>query len=86
MLSGYKTYIIAALMLVLAALHLVGIDVPGVPPIDIGTAIMTAIGLVSARVGAKSDAAKAAFVASPSIPSVAIAKAQIKHTSSDAGV
>lgn len=86
MLSGYKTYIIAALMLVLAGLNVVGIDVPGVPPIDLGTAILTALGLFTARQGARSDAAKAAFIASPAIISVDAAKAQLNNTTSSSGV
>lgn len=86
MLAGYKTYIIAGLMLILAGLHVIGIDVPGVPPIDLGAAILTALGLITGRMGSRTDAAKAAFIASPSIVSVDAAKAQLNNTSSTAGV
>lgn len=52
-LTGYKTYIVAAIMLLLIVLHQFGINVPGVDPmtLDIGAAI----GLLFSRSGAKSD-------------------------------
>jgi hypothetical protein len=57
-LSGYKTYIIAVIMILLIALHYLGINIPGVDPnaLDLGAAI----GLITARGGASVDAAKAA--------------------------
>ena len=57
-LSGYRTYIIAALCLVMLVLHMVGIDVPGVnyQSYDIGTLIA----VFFARQGAANDANKAA--------------------------
>lgn len=56
--AGYKTYITAALMLVVGLAKMAGIDVPGFS-VDPGTMITAAMGLVFARLGAKSDAAKA---------------------------
>lgn len=57
-LSGYKTYIIAGLCLVMLVLHMLGIDVPGVSyqSYDIGTLIA----VFFARQGAAADANKAA--------------------------
>lgn len=84
MLSGYKTYIVAGIGLLLACLHLAGIDVPGVSAsaYDIGGAIAALLAVITGRVGARSDAAKAAFIASPTVTSVDAAKSAINATSS----
>lgn len=50
-LSGYKTYITAALMVALAGAALVGIYVPGFEGADPGTLLVSAFGLIFARVG-----------------------------------
>lgn len=78
-LSGQKTYIMAAAMLVLAGLSFFNIDVPGVGHVDPVAEITAAIGLIFARGGSKTDAAKAVVVANTGAPAttVATAKAQI---------
>ena len=55
-LAGYRTYILAALI-ILCALgeNFLGVDVPGYE-LSLGDAIMVALGLFTARVGAKNDA------------------------------
>lgn len=55
-LQGYKTYIVAVALIILSALHLLGIDIPGVDPdaLNLGAAI----GLIFARKGAKTDVKK----------------------------
>lgn len=59
MLSGYKTYIVAAVMLLIAALKFMGIEVPGVSDnSDPGALIAMAFGLVFARNGAKAEVKK----------------------------
>lgn len=60
-LTGYKTFIIGGVLIVLGALELLGWQVPGVPldPSQGIPTIMTGIGLITGRVGAKTEAAKA---------------------------
>lgn len=59
MLQGYKTYIVAAVCVALAALKFLGIEVPGVTEnTDPGTLITMALGLVFARTGAKTEVKK----------------------------
>ncbi len=55
-LAGYRTYILAALI-ILCALgeNFLGVDVPGYE-LSLGDAIMVALGLFTARIGAKNDA------------------------------
>lgn len=48
MLTGYKTYITAGLMVALGAASIFGINIPGFTA-DPGTLIMSALGLVFAR-------------------------------------
>lgn len=58
-LAGYKTYILAALIIVSAAAeNFLGVDIPGFD-MSIGDAVMVAFGLFTARIGAKNDVAKA---------------------------
>jgi hypothetical protein len=59
-LTGYKTFIIGGLLIVIGAIELLGWQVPGVP-LDPGQGIptiMAGIGLITGRVGAKTEAAK----------------------------
>ena len=59
-LSGFKTYILAALILVSAAAEtfVPGLDIPGFS-MSIGEAIMVSLALVTGRSGAKTDVKKA---------------------------
>lgn len=57
-LEGYKTYIVSAVLLVIALLKVFGIVIPGFETIDIGQQIAIAIGLFTARLGSKQDVAK----------------------------
>lgn len=57
-LAGYKTYLVAAVLLAIGALGVVGIPIPGFEG-DPGYAFATAIGLITGRAGAKSDVNKA---------------------------
>lgn len=57
-LAGYKTYITAALMILIALAKIGGMDVPGFS-VDPGTMFASALGLIFARSGAANDAAKA---------------------------
>lgn len=57
MLSGYKTYITAAVMVIIAGAKMfLGVDVPGFTG-DPGTLITAALGLIFARIGASNAAA-----------------------------
>ena len=59
MLTGYKTYIVAVVLLALAALKFIGIEVPGVSETsDPGALITMALGLIFSRIGAKTEAKK----------------------------
>lgn len=58
MLDGYKTYIVAGVLLVVGGLQVVGIPIPGFGE-DAGYAFTTAIGLITGRLGARNDAKKA---------------------------
>lgn len=53
-LAGIKTYIIAALLLLLGGMSALGMPVPGFD-MEPGAAITTALGLIFARGGAKND-------------------------------
>ena len=59
-LSGYKTYILAALILISSAAETLipGLDIPGYS-MGLGEAIMVALALVTGRGGAKADVNKA---------------------------
>lgn len=58
-LSGYKTYILAALILLVAAAEtFLGTDVPGFD-LSLGDAFMVSLALITGRTGAKADVAKA---------------------------
>jgi len=51
-LNGFKTYIVAAMLLALGVLGMIGIDIPGVPvPDDWITLVLGALGLGSLRAG-----------------------------------
>lgn len=56
-LLGMKTYIVAALLILLAAVEFIGIDVPGFDLAPQET-IAIAVGLIFARTGAKTEAAR----------------------------
>lgn len=59
MLQGWKTYITAALIVVLALVRqFFGVEVPGFD-LDLTAAVTVAAGLVFARNGVKADVAKA---------------------------
>jgi hypothetical protein len=59
MLQGYKTYIVAVVLVVIAALKFMGIEIPGVSDnSDPGALISVALGLVFARHGAKTEVDK----------------------------
>jgi hypothetical protein len=56
LLNGYKTYILAALIILCSLGEtFLGVDVPGYE-LSLGDAIMVALGLFTARIGAKNDA------------------------------
>ena len=60
-LTGYKTFAIGALLILLGASAMIGLQVPGVPldpSAGLGM-IMSGIGLITGRVGAKTEAKKA---------------------------
>lgn len=57
MFQGYKTYIIAAALVVLAALSALGFAVPGFE-MEPGAAITMALGLIFSRNGAKTEVKK----------------------------
>lgn len=57
-LAGYKTYITAALMILIALAKIGGMDVPGFS-VDPGTMFASALGLIFARSGAANDAVRA---------------------------
>ncbi len=48
-LSGYKTYISAAILLLAALAKLGGVDVPGFEDMDVGAMIVNAMGLFGLR-------------------------------------
>ena len=50
-LTGYKTYIMGALMVLVAAAAMFGITLPGFEQIDAGQMIMEAFGLIFLRKG-----------------------------------
>lgn len=52
MLTGYKTYLTAALAFILAGAEMFGVLPNGVTLADPGALIMTGVGLIFARVGA----------------------------------
>jgi len=56
-LTGYKTYIVAVILVILAALSAIGIPVPGFD-MEPGAAVTMALGLVFSRNGAKTEAKK----------------------------
>lgn len=59
MLTGYKTYIIAAVLLIGAALKFANIEIPGFTDhADAGSLLTVALGLVFARNGAKTEVKK----------------------------
>ena len=59
MLQGYKTYIVAVVLVVIAALKFMGIEIPGVSDnTDPGALISVALGLVFARNGSKTEVDK----------------------------
>ena len=56
LLNGYKTYVLAALIILCSLGEtFLGVDVPGYE-LSLGDAIMVALGLFTARIGAKNDA------------------------------
>lgn len=55
MLSGYKTYIIAAFMLIAGLAQLLGVDLPTLDGASAGHLIMEALAVISLRKGLKSD-------------------------------
>lgn len=80
-LTGYKTYVIAGVLLVISGLQLFGFAIPGVPtisPQDAIAGVLSALGLIAARTGANTQAAKALAVAK-TIP-VETAHQQINST------
>lgn len=54
-LAGYKTYIIALVMVLIGVAELLGIPIPGVSNTDPTYWFTTAVGLFFARAGAKND-------------------------------
>lgn len=80
-LTGYKAYIVGILTLVLIALHLFGINIPGVDYTAVGS-IGAALTALFARNGASTDAAKAivAINNGATTKNVASAKAEIAGT------
>jgi hypothetical protein len=50
-LNGNKTYIVGALMLIIAGAAMVGITIPGFESIDAGQMLMEAFGLIFLRKG-----------------------------------
>lgn len=58
-ITGYKTYIVAAVLLLIGALSFLGITIPGFEG-DPGLTISTAIGLIFGRVGARTEVRKLA--------------------------
>lgn len=57
-LHGYKTYILAIIIVISSVSEaFLGVDVPGYD-LDVGEAIMVALGLFTARLGAKVDVNK----------------------------
>jgi len=57
-MKGYKTYITAALMLIVAIAGLFGINVPGFEAANAGELMSGALGLIFLRSGIKSDTNK----------------------------
>ena len=56
-LTGYKTFIIGAVMMALGVLELLGIMIPGMTG-DPVALIGAGLGMITARLGAKTEAAK----------------------------
>lgn len=80
-LTGSKTYIVAGILLVISILQMFGITFPGIPPLPLGDAIggvLASIGLITGRMGAKNDAAKAVVITNGG--TVATAKTAIAAT------
>lgn len=50
-LNGNKTYIVGALMLIIAGAAMIGITIPGFEDIDAGQMLMEAFGLIFLRKG-----------------------------------
>ena len=59
MLNGYKTYIVAALMLLAGIAQVLGIDVPAMDGNASGQMIMEALAVIFLRKGLKGDIARA---------------------------
>lgn len=56
MLSGYKTYIVATVMAIIAILHGAGVDIPGVPvDSDWLMHLLEAFGLGALRAGVETN-------------------------------
>lgn len=82
-LSGYSTYIIIVMLVILNGLHYFGINVPGFTSIDDpGNLISVLLALWRARAGARNDAAKALAAANtaPPVTTVSAAKQAIAGT------
>lgn len=58
-LSGYKTYIVAAVMLLVGVAGLVGIDIPSFEGHAPASLVMEALAFIFLRKGLKSDLSKA---------------------------
>ncbi|HTM79217.1 MAG TPA: hypothetical protein VL133_16505 [Devosia sp.] len=58
-LSGYKTYIVAAFMLLAGLAQVLGIDLPALDTSSAGHLIMEALAVIFLRKGLKGDIGKA---------------------------
>lgn len=58
-LSGYKTYIVAAAMLISALAQLLGVDIPSFDGHAAGQMLMEALAIIFLRQGVKRDVAGA---------------------------
>jgi len=58
-LSGYKTYIIAAFMLLAGVLQVLGIDLPALDGGSAGSLVLEALAILFLRRGLKGDIEKA---------------------------
>lgn len=56
-LTGYKTFIIGGILIICGAVEFFGLQIPGMSG-DPATLIMTGIGMITGRLGAKTEAAK----------------------------
>lgn len=57
MLSGYRTYIVAAFMLVAGLAQVLGVELPALDGGSAGSLVLEALAIIFLRKGLKSDAA-----------------------------